>query len=292
MNRCRFLVPDQGGEALSLVQMESGRPLCTLMEDVDLHNIRNYPLRHDDVILCSYPRAGTHWTWELMRMLVNDRTDNDPTEKEAAMFEYRSHGELDSLPSPRIINTHLWFEELPAKVMSKRTKLVLVFRHPKDVAVSFYNLHCNGPWYQYQGKFEHWLPLFMEGKVDWGSYAEYLKTWDRVLTLHPDLPVHLVSYERLIENPTEEIRQLSRFLGKNHDDSFLEAVQDACAIDKMRERKKENYAGRYLPDDGAYFTYRKGISGGWTEWFTDSMSEEFDRRWSQVMDGSSLFTFH
>lgn len=225
-------------------------------------------------------------------MLVKERTDDDPTEKEAAMFEYRSHGELDSLPSPRILNTHLSFEELPAEVTLKRTKLVLVYRHPKDVAVSFYNLHRTAPWYQYQGSFEHWLPLFIEGKVDWGSYAEYLKDWERVIKLHPGLPVHLIAYESLIENPMEEIRRLSDFLGKSHDVSFLEAVKHACAIDKMRERKKENYAGRYLPDDGAYFIYRKGTCGGWKDWFTVGMSQEFDHRWSQVLGSSSLFTFH
>ncbi|XP_076435167.1 sulfotransferase 1A1-like isoform X2 [Babylonia areolata] len=287
--RRRRQVHDAGGQSLSLVDVGEGVVLCPLMEQLDLGAVRSCSLRPDDVLLCTYPRSGTHWTWELMRMLVKDRTDSDATEKEAAMLEWRWQGELESLPSPRILNSHLLFAQLPADVLAKGTKVVMVYRDPKDVAVSFYNLHRYGPWYGYEGRFEHWLPLFMEGKVDWGGYGEYLRDWERVMEQHPQLSVHLIAYEQLMEDPIAELTRLSRFLGKAHDVSFLQAVSDACAIDKMRERKKENYMGRHLPDDGAYFMYRKGGSGGWKEWFTVDMSEQFDRHWAQVMSGTKVF---
>ena len=99
-----------------------------------------------------------------MRMIMNGKTDNDPVEKEATMFEFLSHGELDSLPSPRVLNSHLWFEQFPAEVTVTKPKLVLLYRDPKDVAVSFYHLHRTGPWYEYKGQFGNWITLFMEGK--------------------------------------------------------------------------------------------------------------------------------
>ena len=33
--------------------------------------------------------------------------------------------------------------------------------------------------------------------VDWGSYTDYLHDWERVIDLHPDLPVHVLTYDDL-----------------------------------------------------------------------------------------------
>ena len=58
------------------------------------------------------------------------------------------------------------------------------------------------------------------------------------------------------QNPLEELARLSEFLGKDYDVSFLQSVYDACAIDKMRERKGQHWDGKVA--DSANFMYRQG----------------------------------
>nr|KAG5713288.1 hypothetical protein BaRGS_007815 [Batillaria attramentaria] len=200
---------------MTYVKFENEKQLlCTLLENTDFSGIKN---------------TRTHWLWEQLRLLLTGQLHVDHEDKEIAMFEFNSHGELDSLPSPRALNTHLWFTQFPAEVRKKGTKLVVLYRNPKDVCVSWYVLHRQGSWYEYKGEFRNWIRPFLEGNVDWGAYSEWLMQWERMMEQHPDHPVHVLSYEDLKKNPVEELTKLSGFLDKDHDLDFLQAVSDACA---------------------------------------------------------------
>ena len=103
--------------------------------------------------------------WEQMRLIVRGSTVVDGVDKHSAMLERNTLEELGRLPSPRILSHHLRFQQLPSEVKEKRTKLVLLYRNPKDVAVSFYHFHKHGPWWGgYSGQFCNWISLFYEGK--------------------------------------------------------------------------------------------------------------------------------
>ena len=49
-------------------------------------------------------------------------------------------------------------------LLEKGTKIVLVLRNPKDMSVSYYHHHSGINLYDYNGKFEDYLPLFMKGE--------------------------------------------------------------------------------------------------------------------------------
>ncbi|KAK7506055.1 hypothetical protein BaRGS_00002777, partial [Batillaria attramentaria] len=203
----RVKIADAGGDTMTFVKIpEMEQYFGVVMENMDAKGIRNLPIRDDDVILCSYPRSGCHWLWEQMRMIQTGKPEVDDLDKDAAMFENISHGEMDDAASPRVLNTHLWFTQFPAEVTTKKTKLVLLYRNPKDV-------------------------------FNRGSYSVYLKKWEQMMEQHPDHPIHLITFEDLKKNPIEELSKLSKFLGKDYDVSFLQAVSDACALDKMRSKK-------------------------------------------------------
>lgn len=161
----RVKIPDSGGYTMTYVKFDRGEQLlCTLLDNTDFTGIKNTVIRDDDVILCSYPRSGCHWLWDQLRLILTGKTQLDDLDKDAAMLEYNSHGELDSYQeSPRVLNTHLWFTQFPQQVMTKRTKLVILYRQPKDVCVSWYVLHRDGPWYEYDGEFKDWVQPFLNG---------------------------------------------------------------------------------------------------------------------------------
>ncbi|KAK7089390.1 hypothetical protein V1264_025035 [Littorina saxatilis] len=230
-------IPDAAGDTVTFAQYPNGHVMCPDFDHLDYDELRALHLRDDDIILCSYPRSGCHWLWEQIRMIHAGSTDLPVEEKQSGMFEKWSPAQYEKLPSPRTFNTHVAFHELPAEVTQKKTKLVMIYRHPKDSAVSLYHMFKNGIWWDYHGQLCNFLPLFLEGKVDGGGVADYLNDWARVIADNPDQPIHVLSYESLMKNPVEELTRLSRFLGKNHEVTFLQSVADACTIDRMRKRK-------------------------------------------------------
>ena len=88
--------------------------------------------------LVPYPTAGTHWIWEMTQMLVAGKAEHDARSKEHAMIEFNETGHLDSFPSPRVLNSHLFLRQLSNEIVEKRSRVIHVLRNPKDVVVSFY----------------------------------------------------------------------------------------------------------------------------------------------------------
>ena len=98
-------------------------------------------------------------------MLHNGTTDTIQDIKQHAFLEALSEKQMTSIPSPRILNTHMRFEHLPEDMRKQKTKIILIHRNPKDVAASLYNHHLNMTGlYNYNGLWKNWLTLYMEGK--------------------------------------------------------------------------------------------------------------------------------
>nr|KAG5685781.1 hypothetical protein BaRGS_019844 [Batillaria attramentaria] len=259
MERVKYT--DAGGDTIRYLRFPDGLNLPSFHDDMDFEAIASFPLRDDDVLICSYPRTGCHWTWEITRMLQTGRTDfEDAADKEDQMLEFKFHGELDHVPSPRILSSHFHFRYLPRDVLRKRIKILFIY-------------------------------------LDYGAYSDYLLDWEREIAKHPDLPVHVLSYEALHRTPaTDELAKLSSFLGKNYTASFLKSVADACSFQRIVKRKGQKWANSRAEIHGNLgdsdieesFMYRKGKVGDWKNWFSVAESEEFDRHWSKAMMGSKF----
>ncbi|GLD60338.1 sulfotransferase 6B1, partial [Lates japonicus] len=52
---------------------------------------------------------------------------------------------MDQNPSPRFLGTHMHPDNIPASFYTKKTKMLVVFRNPKDTLVSFYHFCNNNP---------------------------------------------------------------------------------------------------------------------------------------------------
>lgn len=55
------------------------------------------------------------------------------------MLELTSPDQMEHYPSPRILNTHYVPPLLPRQMKDTNTKIVFIYRNPKDVAVSLYH---------------------------------------------------------------------------------------------------------------------------------------------------------
>ncbi|KAK3581503.1 hypothetical protein CHS0354_031839 [Potamilus streckersoni] len=255
-----------------------------------LDTIRNLQMRDDDVLICAFPKSGTHWLWEITTMLTNGKAEYDVRTKNVGMFEFNGKASLDSLPSPRVLNTHLPLHALPLEVLQRRIKVIFVVRNPKDVAVSHYN-HFKSAESAYPGEFAHFLPLIIkENNHLHYPWFEFVQEFEQFVRDHPEFPIITLHYEAIKQDPIREISRLAKFLGANTDPSFIETVAEKCEFSNLKEAN-ENIkmdTSRKFSQTGKSFIYRKGEVGDWKNWFTVNQSEEFDKIYNERMKDSTL----
>lgn len=241
-------------------------------------SISGLRIRRDDVLLCGYPKTGCHWMYEILQMLATGRAQLSKQGKElGGMIDLVPNIVLDSLPSPRILNSHLLYEELPRAVRESNVKIVLTVRNPKDTVVSHYNHHKVMTFmYGYSGSFDDYFELFMAGKLEFGDYFHHLLDWDKVMKTKGANPVLMVSFEDLKATPVEMVKAVARFLDKSVSDQFAEDIVRTCDFNVMKEKRTR--------EGGIDATmFRKGKVGDWRNWLTQTQSEAIDAVWREKM---------
>lgn len=247
--------------------------------------------RDDDVLLITYLKSGTHWMWEVLSMLRAGKAETIPKTKQFCMIECISEKDLDSIPSPRVLNAHFRFNQIPKDMREKRTKVVLCHRNPKDVATSLYHHHymINGI-YDYEGKWNDWFPLFCKGHVDYGSWFDFVLDWEKAIENHPDHPIHVLFYEDMKEDGCREVKKLASFLDLDCSNDLCRAIAEKCEISKMRRDKLGLDTDFWLSvwRDKKNRMYRKGEVGDWKNTFTVAQNEMFDQLYTSRMQNSKL----
>lgn len=79
---------------------------------------------------------GTHWMSNILHFL---KTDSLESPKTAPIIELFTIEEIASWPSPRILHTHTFPYFLPEGSLKAGRKIVLMYRNPKDTAVSMFH---------------------------------------------------------------------------------------------------------------------------------------------------------
>ncbi|OWF38641.1 Estrogen sulfotransferase [Mizuhopecten yessoensis] len=100
-------LPDNGGATLTVVDVDGYYfPVFNLKNlEEDLRSISGWQARNGDLMICAYPKSGTHWIWEVASMLVKKRAERIPFNKDTAMIELTAHG---NITSPRVLNSHVF----------------------------------------------------------------------------------------------------------------------------------------------------------------------------------------
>ena len=81
---------------------------------------------------------------------------------ERAHHPSAEHPDINILPSPRILKTHLPHNIIPKSVTEdSKCKYIYVARNPKDVAVSYFKFATSLE--RYCGSWEFYVKLFVEG---------------------------------------------------------------------------------------------------------------------------------
>ncbi|KAL3862325.1 hypothetical protein ACJMK2_008302 [Sinanodonta woodiana] len=255
---------------------------------VKLKNIKNIQSKTGDIFLCSYPKSGTHWIMEMVNMLVAGSIEH-PTKFNFLDPMIISDQVLDSIPCPRIFQSHLRFNQLPASFLKRKGKIIYILRNPKDVSVSLYHFVQKEGRTKYTGKWDEFFQLFLNANVGYSSWFDHVLSWEREKEKGRH-PIHFVFYEALQKDAVTELDRMSKFLSLNHPHSFLQSVAECSKFTKMRNQQYlyHPFPADVMDDNYIDYLFRKGIVGDWRTLFSEEQSMQLDEVCKAEMSDSKL----
>lgn len=252
--------------------------LYWLGKDIAGRNLAVYP---DDTFIVSYPRSGNTWTRFLIANLLHP--------KEAITFgnieriipdcEAQSSRYLKSIPRPRVIKSHEYFDH-------RYSKVIYIVRDPRDIVLSYYDFQRKYRQIEDGYPMSQYVQDFILGRLssaDWGTWRENVASWLSTRQGHPDFL--LVRYEDLISDGQREMAKVAVFLGIEPEPDLLATAIERSSADRMRELEKlqgkEWISTRDKRPDIPFIGVAK--SGGWKQKLPHESSSAIESAWGPLM---------
>ena len=141
--------------------------------------------RPDDTWIASYPKSGSTWTQQIVRLIINRGKEDGKLLTEAVpwveAFNTTIPGydpiNLDEMPSPRVFKSHFPYDVMPCGPPNTIPgKYIYVLRNPKDVFVS-YHIHASSVHAIPQQERDAYFKQFLQGVLNYGSYFDHILSW-------------------------------------------------------------------------------------------------------------------
>ena len=270
-------------QELDGIIMLPGVPAARIAEHRD-----KYVIRPDDVFIATYPKCGTSWTQQIVKLIANNGVETGiDSDVFIPWHEHMSLEEMDAMPSPRFFKSHLPYQLLPGggDPANTKAKFIYVMRNPKDAAVSKYN-HMK--WMMPPLMVPSWqdaIKSIIEGKGNYGPFYDHFLGW----WAHRDAPnILILTYEQMKRNPRTAVTSIASFLGYRLTDEVIDKIVIDTSFDKMKDNKTANkdYGKEVLLGQGQFM--RKGVIGDWRNVFTPEQSAMMDTVVEEKFAGSGL----
>ena len=260
------------------------------------HCLKNWDHRSRDVYVCGFPKSGTTWIQDLVWCLQN----NCDLESCKKVFVYARARYLDGLfqfykvkqswpdplrslielpgmqmlPDPRVFKTHLPLCLYPDDLLDS-SRVVVCFRNPKDVVVSYYHHEKMFKFHGFTHDFATYFDLFMDDMLPFCPYFDYyVEAWKK--REHPNMCI--VFYEDMKDDFAGGVRKVAKFLGKDLEDSEVDQLVWSLSFKQMKENTEGHWDKDALFADKEGNFFRKGTVGDYKEYFTDDMNRRMDEK--------------
>ncbi|NP_001140649.1 Cytosolic sulfotransferase 8 [Zea mays] len=268
--------------------------------------------RPTDVFVASFPKSGTTWL-KALAFATLKRSTHPPLDGDHPLRRCNPHDcvrfldanfnqqkdELEALPSPRVLATHLPYSLLPGSITGDRERsgcrIVYVCREPKDALVSAWlftrkaasALGADARSFTIQEALE----LFCDGRCMCGPQWEHvLQYWEESVR-RPDRVLFL-RYEEMLIDPEAHVRKLAKFMGcgfseEEEEHGVVSAIVELCSLGKMRDMEVNRNGSNMLGvKNESYF--RKGVAGDWSNHMTPDMAQRLDKVVEDALQGTGF----
>ena len=269
----------------------------------------NYVPYSNDVFIVSYPKCGTTWVGDICNEITNQfdkkgTNDASPSAEYFMLFsesreKFKQYIE-DTRNTLRFWKLHAPYHLLPinykngcqlendnctnmnknSKNSTKKVKIIIVSRNPKDACISFYFHKKNVQRGSYNGDWNTFFSLWIANLAMTDNYFDFHKEWYTIYTNKSEnkcLDIHWMYYENMKQDPQNEVLRLAKFLGYNQNnssniefDNKIASIVNNTNITKMRKKwdgKMSHFVKNFV---------RKGIIGDWKNHFTFEQSKMMD----------------
>ncbi|XP_073326149.1 cytosolic sulfotransferase 3-like [Pagrus major] len=260
--------------------------------------VQNFQARPDDILIATYPKAGTTWGSLILDLLYFGKTSPERQTSipiyERVPFLEITIPSMDSgvdlaekLPTtPRIIKTHFPVQFVPKSFWEQNCKVVYVARNAKDNMVSYFHFDRMNSVQPEPGDWNSYFHRFMEGKLTFGSWYDHVNNWWKKKQTYSNL--HYMFYEDMIEDTGREIDKLCSFLGLSPSADDKKQIMNGVQFDNMKKNNMANYSTILVMDFKVSPFMRKGKVGDWKNHFTVAQNEEFDEDYKKKMKDHTL----
>jgi len=242
---------------------------------INVDRLKDFELYPDDVWVVTYPKCGTTWTQQIVRLIRNKGVQDGVRITAAVPFlEANSFYQLDidKIVRPRAFKSHFPYDLFPCgPPHTTPCKYIYVARNPKDVAVSLY-FHTRALTFP-DMDWETFWKKYISGDLDYGNYFDHLLSW---LPHKDDKNVLFLKYEDMKRNLLRAVSQIAAFIGVDLSSDVIAKIAELASFEKMQHDSTTNYAWSKLRSENAPGFLRRGVIGDWKNFLSVEQSAEMN----------------
>jgi len=235
-----------------------------------------------DLVVLSHAKSGRTWVRAMLSRLFTARYGLP----ESQLMEFADFHAVNA-EIPKILFTHgHYLAETVERTPSAGPRILLLVRHPCDIAVSQY-FHFTKRTKAYKRELHgmdssgdvDMFEFVMQSPMGLPEIVAYLNEWEGRLRGRTNALV--VRYEELRAEPEKQLAGICGFFGLPFDAGEIERAVEFASFESLKEKERTGFfAGGRLaptdPDDPDSYKVRRAKVGGYRDYFDETQLGEME----------------